>query len=233
MRLVSILLFYMPRAAFRRAAQKHLTACFSGKSAEVWRSTLSLQTRLAAGRPRHSPGVNLLVRYLEWDRALYQAAQEHGLSKSQAGTLIEEINWEIFGPVTAALFKLSRLRSSQLQARVRWLLDMMFLIIFTSPFRRQTLPSKEGVSFDVTACPLAVYLRSQGTPELTRHAACSLDHRMARDWGMKLIRSQTIAEGASHCDFRFKVLGPDSAVVTACGQQSLQADGPAGGGPAA
>jgi hypothetical protein len=55
------------------------------------------------------------VRYLEWDRALYQAAQEHGLSKSQAGTLIEEVNWEIFGPVTAASFKLSRLRSSQLQ----------------------------------------------------------------------------------------------------------------------
>jgi hypothetical protein len=206
MNLVPILMFYMPQAAFRRAAQKHLAAGFSGKSAEIWRSTLRLQSQLADVRPRHSPGVNLLVRYLEWDCALYQAAQEHGLSKSQAGALIEEINWEIFGPVTAASFKLSRLRSSQLQARVRWLLDMMFLMIFTSPFRRQTLSSKEGIAFDVTACPLAVYLRSQGAPELTHHAACSLDQRMARDWGVKLIRSQTIAEGASYCDFRFKVL---------------------------
>jgi hypothetical protein len=102
MRLVSILLFYMSRVAFRRAAQKRLIACFSGKSAEIWRSTLRLQSQLAAARPRHSSGVNLLVRYLEWDRALYQAAQEHGLSRSKAGTLIEEINWEILGPVTAA-----------------------------------------------------------------------------------------------------------------------------------
>ncbi len=206
MRLISILLFYLPRAAFRRVAQKHLTVYFSGQSAEVWRSTLRGQSQLVTMRPRYSPGVNLLVRYMEWDRALYQAAQEHGLSKVEAGTLIEAINWEIFGPVTGVSFKLSRLRSSQLQARVRWLLDMMFLLIFTSPFRRHTVASQEGVAFDVTACPLAEYLRSQGVPELTRHAACSLDHRMARDWGMQLIRSQTLAEGASYCDFRFKVL---------------------------
>jgi L-2-amino-thiazoline-4-carboxylic acid hydrolase len=210
MTIVSTLLLYIPRAAFRHAARKHLTACFSDKAAEVWRSTLRLQSQLAASRPRHSPGVNLIVRYLEWDRALYQAVQEHGLSRSEAGILIEEINWEILGPITAASFRLSRLHSSQLQSRVRWLLDMIFLMIFTSPFRRQSLPSREDVAFDVTACPLAVYLRSQGAPELTSHAACSLDYRMARGWGMKLIRSQTIAEGASHCDFRFKVREKDS-----------------------
>jgi hypothetical protein len=205
MKLISVLLFYLPRVAFRRAAQKHLAARCPDKAAEIWHSTCELQSRLAAARPRHSLGVNLLVRYMEWDCAFYQAAQEQGLSKSQAGALIEDINWEIFGPVIAVSFRLSRLRGAKLQVRVQWLNDLMFRVIFTSPFRRRKLPSKEGIAFDVTACPLANYLRSQGAPELTRYAACSLDYKMARDWGVKLMRSQTIAEGASHCDFLFKV----------------------------
>jgi hypothetical protein len=61
------------------------------------------------------------------------------------------------------------------------------------------------VAFDVLACPLADYFREQGVPELTRHAACMHDHHMAGEWGIELVRSQTIAEGAAYCDFRFEL----------------------------
>jgi hypothetical protein len=27
---------------------------------------------------------------------------------------------------------------------------------------------------------------------------------MAREWGVELVRTQTIADGAEYCDFRFK-----------------------------
>ncbi len=46
-------------------------------------------------------------------------------------------------------------------------------------------------------------MQAHGTPELTRYAACNLDFRMARDWAIGFSRTQTIAGGATHCDFRF------------------------------
>lgn len=204
--MTALLLFYLPSLAFRREAVRRLATALPAETAKrVWRRTLDLQAELRDARVNHSPGVNHVLRYLEWDGALYRAAKEHGLSQEQAGRLIEEINWKIFGPVMATSFKLSRLRSSRLRTRVKWVLDALFLIVFTRPFRRHALPSDDGVAFDVVACPLAAYYQKQGVPELTRYAACSLDHRMARDWGVKLERSQTIAEGAPLCDFRFRV----------------------------
>jgi hypothetical protein len=199
------LLFCAPSFAFRRAAVARLAASFPADDAErIWRKTLKLQSELKSKRPKHSPGVNHMLRYLEWDCALYRALLEHGIARNQAGGLIEEVNWNIFSPVTASSFEISRARSSKLQIRIRWILDTMFSVLFTSPFERRALPSDDGVAFDVVACPFSAYFREQGVPDLTAYAACSLDHRMARQWGIRLDRSQTIAGGAPLCDFRFK-----------------------------
>jgi hypothetical protein len=210
MTFLSVLRFYVPRLAFRRAAQLRLKAQFPAETAgAIWRHTLERHAALVPARPRHSLGVNLVVRYLEWDRALYQAVQTHGgMTPSQAGALIETIAWDIFGPPIGAGYALSRLRSGQRRRRVHWFMDLLFGVVFTSPFRRKVVPSADGVSFDVTRCPFAEYLQAQGTPELTKYAACDLDHRMAHDWGARLERSQTIATGASHCDFRFRMKSP-------------------------
>lgn len=205
MRVFSSLLFCAPGFAFRRAAVARLAASFPTDDAErIWRKTLKLQSELKARRPKHSLGVNLILRYLEWDCALYRALQEQGMAKNRAGGFIEEVNWDIFGPVTATSFKISRARSSKLLIRISWILDIMFSVIFTAPFDRRGLPSDDGVAFDVVACPFSTYFREQGVPDLTVYAACNLDHRMAREWGIRLDRSQTIAEGAPLCDFRFK-----------------------------
>jgi hypothetical protein len=141
---------------------------------------------------------------MEWSCALYRAAQEHGMSQAEAGALVEAIMSDVFQPVPAALFKLSRLRSAKRETRVKWLLGMMTRYFFSSPFRHRHLPSEAGVGFDVTLCPLANYFKDQGIPELTPHAACNLDYYAAREYGVDLVRSQTIADGAAHCDFRWK-----------------------------
>ena len=198
------LLWYAPDTAFRRAASHRLEAHFPDKSAQVWRSTRSWQSRLAPSRPRHSASVNLLMRYMEWSNALYRAVQEHGMSQAEAAVFVEETMWDVFQPVTAALFKLSRLRSAKRETRVKWILGMITRYFFASPFRHRHLPSETGVSFDVTLCPLADYFKDQGVPELTEPAAGNLDYRMAREWGVELVRTQTIADGAAHCDFRWK-----------------------------
>ena len=201
---IGFFLFYAPNTAYRRAASRRLQARFPDTSAQVWHSTRTWQSRLAPNRPRHSASVNLLMRYMEWSCALYRAVQEHGMSQTEAATLVETIMWDVFQPVTAALFKLSRLRSGKRETRVKWLLRMMTRYFFTSPFCHRHLPSEAGTAFDVLVCPLANYFKDQGVPELTEPAAGNLDYRMAREWGVELVRTQTIADGAAHCDFRWK-----------------------------
>lgn len=126
------------------------------------------------------------------------------MSQAEAAALVGTIISDVYQPVYAALFKLSRLRGSKREPRVEWLLDRMIRYFFTAPFGYRAIPSKTGVAFDVLRCPLAEYFNDQDVPELTRHAACNLDYLMAREWGIDLVRSQTIADGAAHCDFRFK-----------------------------
>ena len=201
---IGFLLFYAPNTAFRRAARHQLQAHFADKSAQVWRSTCAWQIRLAPDRPRHSASVNLIMRDMEWSCALYRAVQEHGVSQAEAGALVETIMLEVYQPVPAAWFKLSRLRSAKRETRVRWILGMITRYFFTPPFRHRHLPSMTGVAFDVTLCPFANYFKDQGVPELTPHASCNLDYGAAREFGVELVRSQTIVDGAEYCDFRWK-----------------------------
>ncbi len=201
---IGLLRWYAPDAAFRRAASHRLQEHFPDTSVQVWRSTRTWQSRLAPNRPRHSASVNLMLRYTEWSCALYRAVQEHGMSQAEAGALVETVMTDAYRPVPAALFKLSRLRSAKRETRVKWLLGIITRYFFSSPFRHRHLPSEAGVAFDVTLCPLADYFKGQGVPELTPHAACNLDNCAAREFGVDFVRTQTIADGAAHCDFRWK-----------------------------
>ncbi|HST58784.1 MAG TPA: L-2-amino-thiazoline-4-carboxylic acid hydrolase [Longimicrobium sp.] len=191
---------------FHRAAVRVLGPALPREDVDrVWGRTRALQRELRKTRPRHSLGVNLVLRLFEWDRALYGALLEAGVPADDAGRWIAEINWMILGPSTALNFSLSRLRSGDLRTRVQSVVDLLFAVVFTAPFRRIVHPAQDEVAFDVTRCPLAEYFAAQGTPELTRHAACSLDYRMAEQWGVTLQRTRTIAAGHPLCDFRFQL----------------------------
>lgn len=218
MSLFRALLFCFPSVAFRLSARDVLARRVSPDGANrIWAETLARQAQLRRVRPHHSLGVAFLIRYMEWDAALYQSAQAHGLSKPEAGRLVEEANWEAFGPISTLSFRLSRLRSSHPLQRVRWLLAVMFKVLFTAPFSRKVYPSDDQIAFDVTECPLAKYFRDRGVPELTQHAACSLDYRLSVLWGLNFKRSKTIAEGYPLCDFRFRTSGGDVAPPTLAG----------------
>lgn len=203
MRLLSLLI---PRRAFRRAARAELSRQLPASMADaIWRETLALHASRPPLAVRVAPGLALLLRYFEWDCALYRAARAQGLSEVEAGALVEEINWALVGPPVGLGHALTRLASARPARRMRWLLDALFGLLFTAPFRRQAR-SSDGLAFDVLVCPLADFFRQQGLPELTRYAACALDHRMARDWQMRLLRRETLAEGGTRCDFRFEAI---------------------------
>jgi hypothetical protein len=66
--------------------------------------------------------------------------------------------------------------------------------------------SHDTIDFDVTGCRYAQFYKELGEPDLGFLLVCSADFLMAEGFGpdIKLTRTQTIMQGASHCDFRYK-----------------------------
>jgi hypothetical protein len=65
--------------------------------------------------------------------------------------------------------------------------------------------SPDRYEIDVTACRYAQFYQELGEPELGFLLICSSDFPFAEGFGadIKLTRTQTIMQGASHCDFRY------------------------------
>ncbi len=66
--------------------------------------------------------------------------------------------------------------------------------------------SHDSIDIDVTGCRYAQFYKELGEPDLGFLLVCSADFPMAEGFGpdIKLTRTQTIMQGASHCDFRYK-----------------------------
>ena len=68
--------------------------------------------------------------------------------------------------------------------------------------------SQDAYAFDVTGCRYAEFYKELGEQELGFLLICSSDFATAEGFGpdIQLTRTQTIMQGASHCDFRYKRL---------------------------
>ena len=66
--------------------------------------------------------------------------------------------------------------------------------------------SQDAFEIDVTRCRYAEFYKELGEPELGFLLVCGADFPMAEGFGpdIKLTRTQTIMQGAGHCDFRYK-----------------------------
>jgi hypothetical protein len=66
--------------------------------------------------------------------------------------------------------------------------------------------SHDAFAFDVTSCKYAEFYKELGEPELGFLLVCTGDFAVADgfDAGVELTLTQTIMQGASHCDFRYR-----------------------------
>jgi len=66
--------------------------------------------------------------------------------------------------------------------------------------------SEDAFAFDVTRCAYAEFYKALGEPELGFLLVCTADFATAEGFGpdIKLTRTQTIIQGAPHCDFRYR-----------------------------
>jgi hypothetical protein len=65
--------------------------------------------------------------------------------------------------------------------------------------------SPDAFDVNVTGCRYARFFNAIGAPELGFLLVCGADFPMAEGFGdgVRLTRTQTIMQGASHCDFRY------------------------------
>jgi len=67
----------------------------------------------------------------------------------------------------------------------------------------------DAYEVNVTECQYAKFYQELGEPELGFLLACSPDFPLVEGYGeVKLERTQTIMQGASHCDFRYRIEPP-------------------------
>ena len=66
--------------------------------------------------------------------------------------------------------------------------------------------TKDTFDVNVTGCRYAKFYQELGEPELGFLLVCAADVPMAEGFGgeVQLTRSQTIMQGADHCDFRYR-----------------------------
>jgi hypothetical protein len=66
----------------------------------------------------------------------------------------------------------------------------------------------DKLSFNVTRCQYAEMYRRLGFENLGGTLSCLRDFELAKGFNpaIRLVRTQTLMEGASHCDFRFEMI---------------------------
>jgi hypothetical protein len=66
--------------------------------------------------------------------------------------------------------------------------------------------TQDALAVNVTGCRYAEFYKELGEPELGFLLVCSADFAMAEGFGgdVELTRTQTIMQGADHCDFRYR-----------------------------
>jgi hypothetical protein len=148
--------------------------------------------------------------------SLLEALENAGIERSYAVELTGDTCWRFYrhwGQVTGAA---TRMVTRDPIRGLRLNVNAFLAFPFGQPgYRFDDVTQDDGRSLDMKRCPVADYLGSRGATDLCAASWCNLDYALAEMWDAKLERSATLVEGASCCDFRFRVLAhpEDSAHV--------------------
>jgi hypothetical protein len=163
-------------------------------------------TRLARGLPDEpTAGSRLCMRLAAWTLALDRALRAHGVTAADSRTLTADVAWAAYRPFVAASAIPARLLVRNPRARLRALARSQQRFPFNPPGWRFTMVGGDGSAVDITHCPIAAYLLSQGAGGLCAAAWCGQDGPVAERWGAQLRRTGTLATGAAACDFRYHI----------------------------
>jgi hypothetical protein len=149
--------------------------------------------------------------------AIYRINKAHGKTTEQTGELVYEIGraflksfpaflLRFFGGLNFSRFYLGRLQKRAAESHLRQYPDGYVYDFIEG----------DGETFDYGVdyleCASCKFLARQGAPELAPYL-CPVDILYSDALGWGLVRTQTLAEGAPKCDFRFKKGGQTNVAV--------------------
>ncbi|MEW6406682.1 MAG: L-2-amino-thiazoline-4-carboxylic acid hydrolase [Chloroflexota bacterium] len=161
--------------------------------------------------------------------AMYRVAIAHGKTAEQTGELVYEIGRAFLKPPVVFLLRLvkmvdfsprtwERMRERALESHQRKYPDG-YVYNFVEG---------DGETFDYGVdyleCASCKFLAKHGAPELAPYL-CPVDILYSEALGWGLTRTQTLAEGAAKCDFRFKKGGQTNVAVPSAMQQVIKRSG--------
>jgi hypothetical protein len=88
--------------------------------------------------------------------------------------------------------------------------------------------TSEKLSFNVTRCRYAEMYCALGLADLGASLSCQRDYALVQGFNpdIQLDRTQTIMEGAHHCDFRFRLREDTKPAVDEAGADRAEPEGP-------
>lgn len=204
------------RPGITRAVRRVLGDRFASPEVErilhrTWGSYGDLARDIAA---EPTLGARVMVRLAALTVAMDAGLRETGLGVEESRAVVSEITWRIYEKLAWLPWALTRLAARRRIRRVRRAMDMfMTWFPYRAPgYRMRYVPTEgDAVGFDVQRCPVAEYFASRDQAELCVSSFCNLDYPLAEQWGVTFERSQTLAGGATFCDFRFRAKGSSGA----------------------
>ena len=197
----------LDRALVGARWKRALTAQFGALTADsvmarVWRD---YAVRLATLRPSKSLGAGLVMRWATLGIAVHRALLARGQSPEVARGVLRNLMWDPFRVAGSIAWALAWRPGRSRLARTRHAMRHFRRLFYTSPdFAWRELPPEPGrAGFDCLQCPIARTFAAEDLAEVAVHSICSLERRLSASWGLRLVRTQTLADGGSQCDFRW------------------------------
>ena len=153
-------------------------------------------------------GSRMNMRLAALTLAMLQSLTANGIERKYSIELIGDTCWKVYqywGRVGRFIGRLSRRHPIKDHAR-RIIKDGSWPMSFPfNPpgYRARYVPTQGGLGFNVIRCPVAEYFHTHGSEDLAVGTWCMLDYPLAEMIDLKLVRTQTLAAGAPHCDFRW------------------------------
>ncbi len=197
------------RPVFAPAVQRQLRSRFDGASihAILEDALADYEAQLPDILQENTIGGRIMVHLAALTIGLYRALVARGTSAADARDLTAGVTSQVYGKLAIAPTLISRIGSGTSRDRLKRATDVFRRFPFSAPsYQMADRAGGDGVvAFDVRRCPVAEYFRSQDLGDLCVESWCHLDFALAERWGARLERTTTIAGGATHCDFRWRV----------------------------
>jgi len=161
--------------------------------------------QLSKNEIEHQPtlGGRIMVHLGAMSVAFYQELDKRGLDEDKITSMFYKIAWEIYQKMAKVSWRLASLfgRKKRLKNSIKFFRKFPF----NSPsYEWVDYPSNNDViCFDCQKCPVAEYFESKELSNFCYNTWCAFDFQLAEHWGATLERKNSIAGGATKCDFKW------------------------------